>query len=165
MNEIDDDMISVGDPLPTIASVAKATGPFDLVIVWASGSRKGQTDVLDAAAQIQTFKVYRPLREDSELFARVAVSDDGTAVVWPGSADLEISADALEELVEQQMTNEAFAAFINRQGWTLDAASAQLGISRRLVAYYMKEREIPRLVALACRSFEGYSGKPGGVRL
>ncbi|WP_246725049.1 hypothetical protein [Beijerinckia sp. L45] len=99
MKEIED-VVSAGDLLPTIASVAKANGPFSLMVAWSKGSREGRTDVIDVAPQVFTYKVYRPLRDDDDLFSQVSVSDDRTADVWPGNADLEISADALEELAE-----------------------------------------------------------------
>ena len=149
MNEIDA-MVAVGDPLPTIAAVQKGNEPYDLVVTWASGLRAGRTDVVDTAPHILTFKVYKQLRDDVELFARVSITQDRTAVVWPGNSDWEISADALEDFAEQTMTSAAFADFIRSKSWTLDAAAAQLGISRRQVAYYAKERSVPRLVALAC---------------
>lgn len=150
MNETD--MVVVGDPLPTIASVEKGNGPFDIVVTWASGARAGETDVIDVAPQVFTFKVYRPLRDDPESFARVEVGPGRRTIVWPGNPDLEIGADVLQELAEQVMTSSDFADFIKARGWTLDATAAQLGISRRLVAYYAKEREVPRYIALACHA-------------
>ena len=153
MNETDR-VIAIGPELPTIAAVFPGNGRSTVVVKWKSGARAGRTDVIDVAPQIFTFKAYRPLRNDADLFAQVRVSDDGTAIVWPGNADLEISSDALEELAVQAMTSADFADFIKRQGWTLDAAAAQLGIARRLVAYYAKERQVPRYIALACRALD-----------
>lgn len=148
------DLIEVGEPLPTIASVKKGDGPFDLRVQWASGPRKGQIEVIDVAPQIMTFKVYRPLRNDPNLFSCVRVSEDGSAVVWPDNPDLEISADALEDLSEQKMSPEAFAQFLKEMGWTFDMAAAQLGISRRMVAYYAADRAVPRVISLACKWLE-----------
>lgn len=93
-------MIAVGDPLSTIAAVKSGDG-FSLSVEWKTGPRAGHTDTVDLAPQILTFKAYRPLRDDPALFARVAVSNDGTAVVWPDIPDLEVSSDAIEELAEQ----------------------------------------------------------------
>jgi hypothetical protein len=45
---------------------------------------------------------------------------------------------------------------LDRHGLTLDAAGAVLGISRRQVAYYAKDRPIPRLVALACAGYDAW---------
>ena len=46
---------------------------------------------------------------------------------------------------------------MRRNGYTFDSVAAELGISRRLAAYYAKEREIPRHIALACH----YLDRPG----
>lgn len=158
-----EDLIEVGEPLPRIARVQKGDGPFDLRVEWASGSREGQTEVIDVAPQIMTFKVYRPLRSDPELFSRVRVSDDGSAVVWPDNPDLEISADALEDLSEQKMSPEAFAQFLKGMGWTFDMAAAQLGISRRMVAYYAADRDVPRVISLACKWLESTKNPKGAA--
>jgi lambda repressor-like predicted transcriptional regulator len=52
------------------------------------------------------------------------------------------------------MTNADFAGFLKRNGLSLDAAAIQLGVSRRLVAYYAKDRPVPRYIALACKAIE-----------
>ena len=44
--------------------------------------------------------------------------------------------------------------FSTRNNLSLDAAAGQLGISRRLVAYYAKNRPVPRYIALACKYLE-----------
>ncbi len=147
-----DEMIFAGDALPTIAKVEKGNGPFDVVVTWATGARAERVDVIDTAPQILTFKIYKPLRNDTDLFSKLTISADRTAIVWPGSADLEISADALEEMAEQVMTCADFADFVKSKAWTLDAAAVQLGLSRRQIAYYLKERSVPRVVALACQA-------------
>jgi hypothetical protein len=134
------DMIAVGDPLPKLASVEPANSPTSVSVAWASGSRAGMTEIIDLAPMIYTFKVFRPLRDDPALFRTVHLGEWGASIIWKGHDDLDIGADALEELAREQMTPEDFQAFMKR-----------LGISRRLVAYYAKERLIPRTVALACK--------------
>lgn len=52
------------------------------------------------------------------------------------------------------MTPQAFSDLIKSMGWTLEAAAAQLGVSRRLAAFYAKEREIPRTGALASQALQ-----------
>ena len=49
------------------------------------------------------------------------------------------------------MTSADFRAWLERHKFTYDAAAAQLGISRRLVAYYASKRHVPRYIALASR--------------
>ena len=63
------------------------------------------------------------------------------------------------------MTPADFSAFLERHALSLDAAAAELGISRRLVAYYAKEREVPRYIALACAYLDEaltLAAEPGG---
>jgi hypothetical protein len=145
------DMIVVGDPLPKLASVEPANGPTSVSVVWASGSRAGMTEIIDLAPMIYTFKVFRPLRDDPALFRTVRLGEWGASIVWEGHDDLDIGADALEELACEQMTPTDFQAFMKRHGFSYDATAAALGISRRLVAYYARERIVPRTVALACK--------------
>jgi hypothetical protein len=76
----------------------------------------------------------------------------GTDVVW--SDELDMPADTLWRLAQEQsgvtMTAEAFHHWRERKAYTLDAAAAALGISRRMVAYYDHgDKPIPRVVALA----------------
>jgi hypothetical protein len=71
-------------------------------------------------------------------------------------------ADAVWELARQQMSSIDFAAFLRRFGRTLDSAAAQLGISRRLAAYYAAgDRPIPRYIALACARLDELAGRSG----
>ncbi|MCJ2036409.1 DUF2442 domain-containing protein [Methylobacterium sp. J-068] len=152
------DTITVGRALPKLASVEPANGPFSVSVTWAAGSRVGRTDIVDLAPMIFTFKVFKPLRDDPELFRSVQVGDWGVSLVWPGNDDLDVGAESVEEMAEEAMTNSDFAEFLKRTGFTLDAAAAQLGIARRLVAYYAKDRQIPRYIALACRQLEAEHG-------
>ena len=145
------DMIRVGDPLPRLASVEPANGPFSVAVTWADGARAGRTDIVDLAPMIHTFKVFRPLRDDRRLFASVRLGEDGASIVWGDDENLDVGVESLEDLVEETMTSGEFAMFLKRNNLSLDAAAAQLGISRRLVAYYAKERDVPRHIALACR--------------
>ena len=61
-----------------------------------------------------------------------------------------MAATTVERLAANSMTNAKFREFLERHGLTLDAAGAVLGISRRQVAYYAKDRLIPRLDAGMC---------------
>ena len=147
------DTIAVGDALPLIAAASPA-GIYSVTIEWASGSRRGKVETIDLAPDILSFKFYRPLRDDIRLFDTVHVTADGAALAWGGKDEVDMAATSVERLAEETMTNADFAAFLKRSGLSLDAAAAQLGISRRLVAYYAKNRLVPRHIALACRFLE-----------
>lgn len=148
------DIITVGRPLPKLAEVSPGPGRFKVAVRWASGGRTGRMDTVDLAPVIYTFKVFKPLRDGSVPFEDVQLGEWGASVVWPGHDDLDIGAETIEEMAEAAMTNADFSTFLKRNNLTLDAAAAHLGIARRLVAYYAREREIPRYIALACRELD-----------
>lgn len=139
--------------LPRIASVAPGEQPFALKIRW----NTGDDTLVDVSGQVQSFRLYAPLREDPGLFRQVRVGEQGTDVVW--NDQLDMSADTLWRLAQEQsgttISAEAFRRWRERRGYTLDAAARALGVSRRMVAYYEKgERPIPRVVALATQALE-----------
>ncbi|WP_246102789.1 hypothetical protein [Methylobacterium terricola] len=154
MSDYGTDIVTVGRALPKLAGVEPGNGRFDVRVTWASGERAGRTDTVDLAPMIFTFKVFKPLRDGTVAFDAVRLGDYGASIVWPDNDDLDIGADAIEEMASEAMTNADFEAFLKRNRLTFDAAAAQLGIARRLVAYYAKEREIPRYIALACRQLD-----------
>jgi hypothetical protein len=141
--------------------VEPANGPTSVSVTWASGSRAGRTELIDLAPIIYTFKIFRLLRENPTLFASVRLGEWGASILWgDDNPDLEVGADALEELAEETMTNMDFASFMKRHRLSLDATAAWLGVSRRLVAYYAKERYIPRPIALACKYLDLVGDSP-----
>jgi hypothetical protein len=104
---------------------------------------------------IFAYKVYRPLRDSPESFKNVRLSNNGAALAWGGDDNaIDMAATTVERLAEEVMSSTDFRAWLERLGLTYEAASAQLGISRRLVAYYAGKRHLPRYIALACRYLE-----------
>ena len=148
------DIITVGRALPKLRGVKPADGRYSVKVEWAEGARVGRIDVVDLAPMIVTFKVFQPLRDGTVPFERVRLGEWGASIIWPGNEDLDIGADAIEEMAAGSMTNADFSAFLKRNKLTLDAAAVHLGIARRLVAYYAKERDIPRYIALACKELD-----------
>jgi hypothetical protein len=140
------DTIKVGEPLPRVASVT-AHDKWAVTVDWAEGERR----IVDLAPVIFTYKVYRPLREDPELFKTVHAVHGGCAIAWGADDDIDMDASTVARLGAEAMEPAEFAEFLKRHRLTFDAAAAQLGISRRLVAYYASERELPRYMALACK--------------
>ena len=147
-----DEAIRVGDPLPRIAT-ARVAGGLSIAVTWASGIRAGREDVVDLAPVVMTLRFYRPLRLDPDLFAAVAVAEDGSALLWDDGR-IDMAATTVERLAREAMSPEDFRAFLARNRMTLDAAAAILGISRRQAAYFAKGKPVPRLVALACAGYE-----------
>jgi hypothetical protein len=98
MNE--NEMIDSGSPAARIDSV-RVRSNYELEVTWAEGERAGNTDVVDLWPVIQSYKAYRPLRDDKRLFTTAHLLDDGYVVEWNGR-DLEMSADLIEALAKQQ---------------------------------------------------------------
>jgi Protein of unknown function (DUF2442) len=139
--------------LPRIRAIAPGRRKFTLRIQWDNG----ETHLVDVSCQIESFRIYAPLREAPELLRQVQIGEYGTDVVWPGGIDM--AADTLWRLTQEQtgatMTADAFRSWRHRHAYTLDEAAKALGISRRMVAYYDHgEKPIPRVVALATRALE-----------
>ena len=145
--------ITVGEPMPRLTAV-KATEGYSVVVEWSAGERSGRRETIDLGPDILTYAHYRPLRDDPALFATVHIVEDGSAVAWGGDAAIDMPATALERLASETMVAEDFARFLKRNRLTFDSAAAQLGISRRLVAYYAANRPIPRYIALACERLD-----------
>jgi hypothetical protein len=146
----EEETIKVGDPMPRLASVAHHDG-MQVAVSWRSGLRAGQADIVDLAPAIMTYKLYRQLRDDAELFKSVHVTADGAALAWGADDAIDMAATTVERLAEETMDSSDFRAWLERHTLTYEAAAAQLGISRRLVGYYVDKRRVPRYIALACR--------------
>ncbi len=139
--------------MPRLASVAPAEG-LSIAIEWADGPRTGRSDIVDLAPDILTYRLYRPLRDDPALFATLHLVDDGAAIAWGDDESIDMPATAIERLAEETMVAADFSRFLRRNRLTFDAAAAQLGISRRLIAYYAAGQPIPRHIALACERLD-----------
>lgn len=151
------EILDTGVPMARIAAV-RAVGPSALEITWADGGRAGRTETVDVAPLIGSYKVYRPLRDNPVLFATARLIEDGDAIAWNGP-DLEMSADLIETIAEQEMDCAGFARFLKRNNLTQEAAAALLGRSRRQIGYYLNPGPVPRIVALACFGYEALAAK------
>jgi hypothetical protein len=153
----DTDIVTIGDPMPRIAGIRHAHEHV-VSVTWADGLRKGMTEAVDLAPVIMQYRIFQPLRVDVELFASVQLGEDGDTLVWD-EGRIDMAATTVERLAAESMTNTQFRNFLDRHGLTLDAAGAVLGISRRQVAYYAKDRPIPRLVTLACAGYDAWQAQ------
>jgi DNA-binding transcriptional regulator YiaG len=139
--------------LPRIVSVRADKKPLTLRIRW----DKGEESLVDVSGMIESFRVFEPLRDSPELFRKVRVGEYGTDIVWTDEMDM--AADTLWRLAQEQsgatLSPDAFKHWRERKAYTLDAAAAALGVSRRMIAYYEQgKKPIPRVVALATRALE-----------
>jgi hypothetical protein len=150
------DIDNTGVLLPLISEI-RALPDFRLAIVWAEGSRTGPADFVDLAPVINTYRIYRPLRNNEELFQTARLVDRGNVVEW-GDGTIHMSAELIEEIASEAMTPQEFASFVRRNDLTHEAAAALLGCSRRQIGDFISTGPIPRIVALACYGYEARSG-------
>jgi hypothetical protein len=150
--EIDD----TGVLLPRISEI-RALPDSRLAIVWAEGSRAGRAELVDLAPVINIYKIYRPLRNNEELFQTARLVDGGNVVEW-GNGTIDMSAELIEDIANEAMTPQEFASFVRRNDLTQETAAALLGCSRRQIGDFISTGPIPRIVALACHGYEARSG-------
>jgi hypothetical protein len=146
------EMVDTGLPMARIAAI-RVVGASAIEVTWAAGGRIGFTDWVDLTPLIGTYKIYRPLRNNPQLFGTAHLIEEGDAVAWDG-LDLEMTAEMVETLAEESMTPKEFASFLRRNNLTQEAAAALLGRSRRQIGYYLNPGPVPRVVALACYGYE-----------
>lgn len=147
----ENDIVDSGIPLPRIATV-QPLSDYVLKVRWAEGPRAGREDLVDVSPAIFSYKVYRPLRDES-VFLTGTIADDGDAVTW-GHDDLTMSADTIQSLAQESWTPKEFVDFLGRNKFTQETAAALLGRSRRQIATYATIGPVPRVVALACYGLE-----------
>jgi hypothetical protein len=140
-----DDWIVVGKPLPRIEQAEPLSGR-NVRLLWRGRS---EPTVVDIAPALANLRIFKRLRTDDGLFRQLAVNEDGNALEWPDGAEL--SAVWIERLAEAALDNAQFREAMDEMHMSLDGMAAHLGVSRRLIADYRKDKPIPRLVALATR--------------
>ena len=96
--------------------------------------------------------------KDPRVFRSAKVGDHGASVIWANDVDLALAADNLRARAIEQAGNishEFIWNWMAKNGLTIDAAAAALGVSRRMLAYYRSgSKPVPRTVALACLGWE-----------
>src|SRR5690606_34478483 len=140
----DDDFIEASGPMPVIRH-ASTIGGFVIRVEWDDG----REEEIDVGPAILSHRAFVALRSDPAAFARFNVRDRGDSLVWPDGQEL--SADWIQELAPRELGNEEFREAMVQLRLSLDGMAARLGIARRLVADYRKDRPIPKTVALATR--------------
>lgn len=141
---MDDDRITVGAPIPRIRSAEPRDGRR-VEIVW----EDGRVEVVDLTPALASHRAFVRQRTDDELFRSFRVSDFHDCLEWPDGAEL--PAAWIEELVEAPLDNAEFRDAMDQLQMSLDGMASRLGIARRLVADYRRDKPIPKTVALATR--------------
>ncbi|GLO14455.1 hypothetical protein PPUJ20028_30380 [Pseudomonas putida] len=95
---------------------------------------------------------------DPKVFATAAMGEWKDTVIWAGDDNLELAADNLRARALEQAgecSHELIWNWMAKHGLTLDRAAQELGLSRRMLAYYRSgEKPVPRTVALAMKGWE-----------
>lgn len=138
------DQVSVGKALPRIESAKAMTGR-EVSITW----RSGETQIVDLSPALSSHRAFVKLRSDDQLFSALRVSEFGDCLEWPDGAEL--PATWIEELADLPLGNIEFREAMDKLNMSLDGMAARLGIARRLVADYRRDKPIPKAVALATR--------------
>jgi hypothetical protein len=146
------DVEHTGIPLARIARLSHGEGRT-LKIEWAEGERAGIVENVDLTPAINSFKIYRPLRNDAALFATARLVENGDVIAWDGP-DLEMTAEMVADLASQMMTAQDLQNFLERTKLTQEALAGILGYSRRQIAYYLSGHPIPRVFYYACKGYE-----------
>lgn len=137
----------MNDAAPNIVAV-QAAGDRVVVVSWKNGSES----IIDLSQHLARFAIFRPLRADGALFAKVALGEWGWSIGW--SDEMEISSDTLWRLALEQG-----AAWLRawRRGHRLTQAAAAraLGVSPRMWRYYEAGSHLlPKTVRLAARGLD-----------
>lgn len=127
--------------------------PGSLLLTFADGQEYGVT--LDEI--IANHPTLAPL-VDPKVFATAAIGEWKDTVIWAGDDNLELAADNLRaRAVEQagECSHELIWNWMAKHELTLDRAAQELGLSRRMLAYYRSgEKPVPKTVALAMKGWE-----------
>jgi hypothetical protein len=102
-------MVTDERKLPKLAS-AKLLKDHIFEVIWSKGDRRGKSDVVNLLVLIDSFKVFKPLRNNHTLLESVHIVDDGVAIGFGGSDGVEVPAITLERLVAEQTMRAAQAA-------------------------------------------------------
>lgn len=134
---------------PKVETV-QALAPYRLRIGWSDGVAR-EVDVSDMLRRVPALApILAP-----EVFARARVSEWGGGVEW---FDTEFGDDNLWHWTVEQsggIGHERIQEWMRRNGLTQERASAAIGISRRMLNYYLSgAKPIPLTVWLACLGWE-----------
>ena len=133
-------------------TIGKLTGlavarPLALSLTWDDGWT-AQVNLAEVIAEHRGLAAL----SDPAGFAQAALAGDSWSVEWPGGIDF--GAQQLRRWADQQagnaMSPAAFRAWVDGHQFTLDRAAEALGLSRRMIAYYLSgEQAVPKTVMLA----------------
>lgn len=120
------------------------------------GFADGEIMRVEVAPIVRRSPVLRALN-DPAVFRRAKLGEWGGSVTWDDDL-LELAADNLRARAVEQAggtSHEAVLDWMHRHGLTQQMAADALGISRRMLGYYVSgAKSVPRTVGLACKGWE-----------
>lgn len=145
----------IHDPQHTLTA-AKPLADTRLALTFADGHQ--------ATVSLKEWARRKPLRAlaDAAVFKRGRANAAGSYVVFIPD-DLELAADNLRNLAVEQaggIGHERLWNWMDRHALTQERAAAAIGISRRMLNYYLSgAKPIPLTVWLACVGWESQHAK------
>jgi hypothetical protein len=135
---------------PRAIAAVKAKAPATLLVRWSDGTRAS----LDLSTVLLD-KAFKRLRERA-VFERAQVGEWGHSVAWRSGEELSAETLWLETLsATGHHDTRTFLEWRLRHGLSLTKTAEELGLSRRMVAYYSNgEKPVPRAILLACKGWE-----------
>lgn len=129
----------------------KALEPYRLRLSWSNGL-SATVDVADAISRNRSLAALK----NTALFAKVRLGEWGHSICW--ADNVELGAESLWRRTLEAIGREDAAQFIDwrvRHELSLNRAAEELGLSRRMVAYYESgKHKVPKTVLLACKGWE-----------
>jgi hypothetical protein len=150
----DDEFVEVDGPLPRIRN-AEQVEDMKVRVEWDDG----REEIIDLKPAVMSHRHFVALRNDPKSFAAFKVRDRGDSLVWPNGQEL--SASWIAELAPTTLDNVEFRQAMDDLRLSLDGMAARLGIARRLVADYRKDKPIPQAIALATKYLVDRQRKAG----
>lgn len=138
------EILSKGRAIPRIAAFTVGEGRV-VDVIWDDGSMS-TVDLMPAFASHRGFV---RLRTDDDLFRYASLGEYGGYLAWPDGSEL--SSAWIDRLRHSSLGNAEFRDAMDALKVSLDGMAAELGVSRRLIADYRKDKPIPKAVALATR--------------
>jgi Protein of unknown function (DUF2442). len=117
----------------------------------------GHEALVDLSSTIRRLRSLSALK-DWKTFQRVSLDEWSRGVVFDGDDRLSLASDNLRAMSLEQSgeySHQHVIAWMERHAMTLDRAACELGLSRRMLAYYRSgEKAVPRTVGLAMLGWE-----------
>src|SRR5581483_8939648 len=85
--------------MPKVAAV-EVIDHLVIRVQWSEGTRQNRSDVVDLSPMINTFRLYRPLRDNEALFRTIHLIEGGRILAWGDDDSIDMLVDNVQELAE-----------------------------------------------------------------